>query len=131
MPKKEYTCTACPKGCTVEVEFEDDEILDISGYTCVRGKEYVEDEFHDPRRILTTTVRINNAKYPRIPVRTETGVPKDELNCCLDALKEVELEAPVGVGDVVIENVCGTDIDVVASRSLDPVSEKKRTMVNQ
>ncbi|MFW6048967.1 MAG: DUF1667 domain-containing protein [Candidatus Bipolaricaulota bacterium] len=131
MPKKEYTCTACPKGCTIEVEFEDDEILDISGYTCVRGKEYVEDEFHDPRRILTTTVRINNAKYPRIPVRTETGVPKDELNCCLDALKEVELEAPVGVGDVVIENVCGTDIDVVASRSLDPVSEKKRTMVNQ
>ena len=131
MPKKEYTCTACPKGCTVEVEFEDDEILDISGYTCVRGKEYVEDEFHDPRRILTTTVRINNAKYPRIPVRTETGVPKDELNCCLDALKEVELEAPVGVGDVVVENVCGTDIDVVASRSLDPVSEKKRTMVNQ
>ncbi|MFP3953453.1 MAG: DUF1667 domain-containing protein [Candidatus Acetothermia bacterium] len=131
MPKKEYTCTACPKGCIVEVEFEDDEILDISGYTCVRGKEYVEDEFHDPRRILTTTVRINNAKYPRIPVRTETGVPKDELNCCLDALKEVELEAPVGVGDVVIENVCGTDIDVVASRSLDPVSEKKRTMVNQ
>ncbi len=130
MPKKEYTCTACPKGCTVEVEFEDDEIIDISGYTCVRGKEYVKDEFHDPRRILTTTVKIKNAKYPRIPVRTETGVPKDKLDCCLDALQDVELEAPVGVGDIVIENVCDTEISVATSRSLDLVPEKDRTAVS-
>jgi CxxC motif-containing protein len=119
MPKKEYTCVACPKGCTVEVEFEDDEIKDISGFNCLKGKEYVKDEFHDPRRILTTTVKIRNAKFPRIPVRTETGVPKDKLDCCLEELNEVELVAPVNVGDVVIEDVCSTGIPVVTSRSLE------------
>lgn len=129
MPKKEYTCTACPKGCTVEVEFEEDEIKDISGYTCLKGKEYVKDEFHDPRRILTTTVKINGAKYPRIPVRTETGVPKGELDCCLEKLKDVELEAPVEVGEDVIENICSTDISVITSRSLEKVSEKKKDRV--
>lgn len=129
MPKKEYTCVACPKGCTVEVEFEDDEIKDISGYSCAKGEDYVKSEFHDPRRILTTTVRIKGAKYPRIPVRTETGVPKDELDCCLDKLNEVDLEAPVDVGDVVIEDVCGTGISVVTSRSLEEVSEREEERV--
>ncbi|MBS3736429.1 MAG: DUF1667 domain-containing protein [Candidatus Bipolaricaulota bacterium] len=129
MPKEEYTCVACPKGCTVEVEFEDEEIKEISGYNCAKGEEYVKSEFHDPRRILTTTVKIKNAKYPRIPVRTETGVPKDELDCCLEELKEVELEAPAEVGDVVIEDVCGTDISVVTSRSLDRVAEKEEDKV--
>lgn len=119
MPKKEYTCVACPKGCKVEVEFEGDEIREITGYNCLKGKEYVEDEFYDPRRILTTTVKIKNARFPRIPVRTETGVPKDTLNCCLDELNEVELEAPVEIGDTVVEDVCSTGISVVASRSLE------------
>lgn len=130
MPEKEYTCTACPKGCKVTVEFEGDEIKDISGYTCVRGKEYAKSEFHDPRRILTTTVKIKGAKYPRIPVRTVEGIPKDQLNCCLDKLKDVELEAPVGVGDVVIENVCDTEIDVVTSRSLDNVTDMEEGVLN-
>ncbi|MFW6190828.1 MAG: DUF1667 domain-containing protein [Candidatus Bipolaricaulota bacterium] len=128
MPKKEYTCVACPKGCTVEVEFEGDEIKDISGYSCAKGEEYVKSEFHDPRRILTTTVKIKGAKYPRIPVRTETGVPKGELDCCLDKLNDVELEAPVGVGDVVIEDVCGTGIPVVTSRSLDRITEEEKEL---
>lgn len=125
MPKREYTCVACPKGCTVEVEFEGDEIKDISGYNCLKGKEYVEDEFHDPRRILTTTVKIKNARYPRIPVRTETGVPKDELDCCLGELNKVELEAPVDLGDTVIEDVCSTGISVVTSRSLEEVDSRE------
>jgi CxxC motif-containing protein len=127
MPKEEYTCVACPKGCTVEVEFEGDEIKDISGYSCAKGEEYVKSEFHDPRRILTTTVKIKNAKYPRIPVRTETGVPKDELDCCLDKINDVELEAPVEVGEVVIDDICGTDIPLLTSRSLELVSEDAKT----
>lgn len=126
MPKKEYTCIACPKGCKIELEYEGEEIKDISGYSCVKGKEYVKDEFHDPRRILTTTVKIRNAKYPRIPVRTETGVPKDELDCCLEELKKIQLEAPVKIGEVVIGDVCGTGISVTASRSLEKLNGDKR-----
>lgn len=126
MPKKEYTCIACPKGCKIELEYEGEEIKDISGYSCVKGKEYVKDEFHDPRRILTTTVKINQAKYPRLPVRTETGVPKDELDCCLEELKKIQLEAPVKIGEVVIGDVCGTGISVTASRSLEKLNGDKR-----
>jgi len=125
MATKEYTCTACPKGCKIEVEYEGKEIKDISGYSCMKGKEYVEDEFHDPRRILTTTVKIRNARYPRMPVRTETGVPKDELDCCLDKLTKVKLEAPVNIGDTVIEDVCSTGISVIASRSLEEVNNRE------
>ena len=34
------------------------------------------------------------------------------------ALDEVELTAPVTVGQVVIENVCGTGVNVVSARTM-------------
>lgn len=125
MPKTEYTCIACPKGCTVEVEYEGDEIVDISGYACRRGKEYVRGEFKDPRRILTTTVKVSGGVLPRLPVRTEEGVPKGKLECCLAEINKVDREAPVEIGETLVKDVCGTGIDVVASRSLD-AREKER-----
>lgn len=104
------------------MEFEGEKIKEISGYNCLKGKEYAKGEFKDPRRILTTTVRIKNAKYPRIPVRTETGVPKDKLQCCLSELNEIVLDAPIEIGEKIIDNACGTGISVIASRSLSAYS---------
>jgi len=128
MPKKEYTCTACPKGCTVEVEFEGDEIIDISGYECTQGEEYARNEFHDPRRIVTTTARISGARFPRLPVRTRKAIPKGKINCCLKAIDELDLMAPVELGRVLIEDVCDTGVSVVASRSLSK-AERERDLV--
>lgn len=128
MPKKEYTCTACPKGCTVEVEFEGDKIIDVSGYECTKGEEYARNEFHDPRRIVTTTARISGAKFPRLPVRTRKAIPKGKINCCLKAINELDLIAPVELGQVLIEDVCDTGVSVVATRSLGKEEKAERAV---
>ncbi len=112
---KEIICTVCPTGCTITVEGEGKNITKIEGFTCPRGKQYAENEFISPVRILTSTAKITGTKSPLIAVRSKTPVPKDKLFCCMDEIRKLELKAPVHRGDILISNVCGTGVDIVAS----------------
>lgn len=113
--KKEIICTVCPMGCVITVEGENGKIDSIEGFTCPRGKKYAEDEFIAPVRILTSTAKISGAKAPLIAVRSKTPVPKDKLFDCMAEIRKLNLTAPVKRGDVLIENVCGTGVDIVSS----------------
>ncbi len=113
--KKQIICTVCPTGCTITVEGEGKNITSIEGFTCPRGKQYAENEFVSPVRILTSTAKISGTKSPLIAVRSKTPVPKDKLFDCMDEIRKLNLKAPVKTGDVLIENVCGTGVDIVAS----------------
>ena len=108
-------CIVCPRGCRLSV---DEETLEVTGYGCERGAEYGRAELQNPTRVLTSTVRIRNAVYRRCPVKTERAIPKPLLIECKRALDAVELEAPVESGYIVLENVCGTGINIVTTRSM-------------
>lgn len=118
MEKKEFICIGCPLGCTVTAETEGREIKSITGNTCPRGADYVTKELTDPRRIVTSLVRVAGGELPVVSVKTAADIPKDKIGPCVRALKAMELQAPVRMGQVVLEDVCGTGINVVATREV-------------
>lgn len=76
-----------------------------------------------PTRIVTTTVRIKGGTLPALSVKTKDGVPKDKITECISCLQEVETEAPVCVGDVIVEDIAGTGVSVVATKSIERYEE--------
>ena len=112
-------CISCPLGCQLKVTHPSKDSWEISGFTCKKGKKYGEQEVTDPRRMVTTTVAIDNALWARLPVRTNEPVPKDLVVDICKELHKLRLVAPVKMGDVVMENVLGTGIPIIATRSLE------------
>ena len=112
---KDIICTVCPTGCTIHVEGENGKISKIEGFSCPRGKVYAENEFISPVRILTSTAKVKGAKTPLVAIRSKTPVPKDKLFDCMDEIRKLDLAAPVSRGDVLIKNICGTGVDIVAT----------------
>lgn len=118
---KEMTCIVCPMGCPLKVTMNGDEIVDVTGNTCPRGKKYAITEVTAPRRVLTSTVRVESGHLPLCPVRTRGDIPKGLL---FDAMKEVDalvIQAPVAIGDVLIPDICGTGVPLVACRNIHKV----------
>lgn len=116
--KRYVTCIICPVGCRIKVEIEGGNISDISGYGCRRGTEYARDEVTSPKRILTTTVRLQAAGENRVlPVRTRGPIPKGLMKRAVAELKNVSVSPPVRMGDTVLKNVAGSGVDVIASRN--------------
>ena len=116
--ERKMTCITCPTGCQLEVPRNADGELSITGAQCRRGEVYARNEILDPRRVLTTTVRIRNGSLPLLPVRTTEAVPKELLADAMRILAKVEVTAPVRTGDVILPNILDTGIDVTASRDM-------------
>ncbi|MCD8509768.1 MAG: DUF1667 domain-containing protein [Bacillus sp. (in: Bacteria)] len=118
MSVSQLICITCPIGCHLEVEKVDDCTYLVTGNACKRGEKYGVEELTAPTRMVTTTVRIEGTHLPRIPVKTSKPIPKEKIFECMRLLNGVTVEAPVVCGDVVVENLFGLDIQVVASRSM-------------
>ena len=114
---RELTCINCPLGCMLTVELEDGVVTSVTGNTCKRGDLYARKEVTNPTRIVTTTVPVEGSAIERmVSVKTATDVPKDKIFDVMAALANVRVTAPVAIGDVVLANVCGTGVDVVATK---------------
>ena len=116
--RKEFVCIRCPLGCNITVEMEGADIKNITGNTCPRGADYVTKELTDPRRIVTSLVRVKGGELPVVSVKTAADIPKDKIADCIKVLKEIELTAPIHMGDTVVENVCGTGVNIVATANV-------------
>ena len=114
---KEIRCIVCPTGCLVHVENINGELI-IEGHSCKRGEEYAREEFIAPKRILTTTMRVENGFLPLIPVRSDRLIPKDRLRDALKEIAQTVANAPIKMGDILIENVLSLEINIIASRDL-------------
>ena len=108
-------CTLCPKGCHLSVDLEN---KTVSGNGCIRGKDYGISELTAPMRTLTSTVKINGAFCRRCPVKSSTELPRELVPEVMKLLNEVELSAPVRLGDVILQNVLGTKANIVITKSL-------------
>ena len=113
---KELICIVCPKGCHLHVDEAND--YKVTGNGCPRGAEYGRIELTHPTRVVTSTVRCAGGRYPRCPVKTDQPVPKEQIFEVMRALDQMELTAPVQVGQVVLSDVCRTGANVVATRSM-------------
>ena len=115
--KRELTCVACPLGCTVTVEYNDTEVLSVTGNTCKRGEAYAKTEITNPTRSLTSSVKVNGGIHPVVPVKSNMPVPKTMLFDCMEVINNACVDAPVKLGQVIIENILDTGADIVATNN--------------
>ena len=118
MEKRELICIGCPMGCPLTVELENGEIKTITGYTCKKGETYARNEVTNPTRIVTSTVRVEGGRADMVSVKTREDIPKDKIFQCVKALKGVTVKAPIHIGDVVVADVAGTGVDIVATKEV-------------
>ena len=119
MEIKKLTCINCPVGCSLKVEMDGENVICVSGNTCRRGEIYARKEVTNPTRIVTTNVKVVNGISGTVSVKTKEDIPKEKIFACVQALRGIEVQAPVHIGDVILENVAGTGVDIVATRNVE------------
>lgn len=119
MEVKNLTCIGCPMGCALAVEVEGNKVVGVSGNTCKRGESYARKEVTAPARMVTSTVRVMNGKADMVSVKTREDIPKEKIFDCAKALKNVEVKAPIRIGDVIISDIAGTGVDIIATKQID------------
>lgn len=118
MDKRELTCIGCPLGCALTVTMEGKQVLKVEGHSCKRGEAYGRKECTHPTRIVTSTVAVKGGSIARVSVKTKTDISKDKIFSCMDALRDIQVQAPVHIGDVILKNVAGTQKDVIATKNV-------------
>lgn len=112
----EFVCIVCPRGCRLRVDSSKD--YEVTGNACPRGIPYGKQEARAPMRTVTSSVKIIGSDELRCPVKTSEPVPKQKMQEVVEAAKKIRIKAPIRLGDVVLENVAGTDADLLATRTL-------------
>jgi CxxC motif-containing protein len=118
---KEMTCIVCPEGCILRIEEPEGTAVtaeNVSGNKCKRGAAYAVNECTNPVRTLTTTVKIDGGSQRMAPVKSSKPLPKGMLFDCMEVINTYTAKAPLNVGDVVVENILGTGIDIISTSNI-------------
>ena len=121
MEKRELTCIGCPMGCMLTVTMENGEVTEVTGNTCQKGDIYARKEVVNPTRIVTSTIKITGGDKERVSVKTANDIPKSKIFDVMKDIDAAEVKAPAHIGDVLIKDVAGTGVDVVATRNVEAV----------
>jgi CxxC motif-containing protein len=121
MEVRELTCICCPLGCPLTVTIEGEEIK-VTGNSCNRGLEYGRKEVLSPTRMVTSTVPVIGGELDMVSVKTGQDIPKDKIFDCMKEIRNVTVNAPVSIGDVIIADCAGTGVSIVATRNVGKVS---------
>ena len=113
---KKMICIECPKSCELSVDIESGKVTKVEGAKCPKGTAYAISEVQDPVRILTATVVSEGLSLKLIPVRTNKPIPKKYILKAMDEIRKVKVKTPVEVGDIIISDLLGLGVKVVATR---------------
>ena len=122
----QFNCTTCPSECLLNVEVERDtdgavvEVRSVTGNSCPRGDTFAHQELTCPMRVLTTTVAVSGGDEALLPVRTAEAIPLELHAQAMGLIRGLVVDAPSRMGDVVLENLLNTNIDLIASMDIDP-----------
>jgi len=106
--KRELICIACPVGCTLTAEFNEDGSIKVEGNRCLRGEKYAVNECTVPLRTVTTTIRCSDGRM--LPVKTDRSIPKEKIFEAMKIINKASAVLPISIGDVIIEDVFGSNI---------------------
>lgn len=118
MSTRELTCIGCPLGCSLTVTIEHDTVTAVTGNTCPKGDAYARKEVTNPTRIVTSTVRVKGGTAAMVNVKTASDIPKDKIFACITAIRDIEVAAPVKIGDVILSDAAGTGVDIIAAKNI-------------
>ena len=114
---RELTCIQCPMGCALTVTIEDGKVS-VSGNSCPRGAAYGEKEVTHPTRIVTSSVPVDGGEIARVSVKTASDIPKEKIFDIMKEIRAVHVPAPVHIGDIILSNVAGTQVNVIATKDV-------------
>lgn len=115
---RELICIGCPLGCPLTVEMKGTEVVSVTGNTCPNGDRYARKEVTDPRRTVTSTVRVLGGSLPVVSVKTAQDIPKNKIFDCMQELATIRVKAPVREGDVIVSNIVYTGVSVIATKEI-------------
>lgn len=115
--EKQITCINCPQGCRMTVTIENGQAVRVEGNTCRRGEVYARQESVAPKRMVTAVIPVSGRSMP-VSVKTRVPVPKEMIFPCMKRLSEISVSAPVHMGDIVCADICGTGVDVIATKTV-------------
>lgn len=118
MEKRNIICISCPMGCQLTVWRDENDQVQVEGYTCPRGKAYGVQEFTDPRRTVTSSIAVKGGHMARVSCKTSDTVPKAVIPEVLRSIAACRVQAPIAIGQVLIPGVAGTEADVIATREI-------------
>lgn len=118
--RKELTCIGCPMGCQLTAVVEGNEVVSVEGNTCAKGVSYAKKECIAPQRTVTSSVRVEGGVLKMVSVKTAEEIPKDKTGSCMKALKDICVKAPVHIGDIILADVAGTGVNIIATKNIDP-----------
>lgn len=123
---KDLICIVCPKGCHLSVDVGNSKVI---GNTCKRGEIYGLNEVKNQIRIVTSTVRIKEGAV--IPCKTESPIPKGMIFEIMKEINSVQVELPVKVGEILIENVLNTGVNIIATKTVKKEETNIETKVDE
>ena len=110
------TCIICPMGCNMDVSLDREKgiVENVLDNGCPRGAKYAEKELLNPTRTLTTTIKVLQGNLAVVPVKSKDELPKDKLLQYMEVIRRTSVKAPIKVGDILIKDILGSGIDIVA-----------------
>ncbi len=118
MDNKNLICIGCPLGCTLTVTIGDGEVVTVTGNTCKRGVDYARKEVTHPTRIVTSTVCVKGGAIPMVSVKTQNDIPKEKIMDIMHCINSLTVEAPVHIGDVLLTDIAGCNVDLIATKDV-------------
>lgn len=116
MAEKVWICITCPEGCEIRAQVDENgTVTAVSGNRCSRGERYVKNEAVHPVRQLSSTILLNGGKQPLVPVRAAQPIPKTSIPVVMAEIRAAHADAPVSCGQILLENVAGTGVCIVAT----------------
>ncbi len=114
--ERNLTCILCPRGCTLNVTVDGDNVF-VTGNACPRGRHYGEEEVVAPKRTVTSIVRVSNREDVMVSVKTDKPVNKADIFAVMEEIRKASVAAPIKVGDIILSDVCGSNI--IATKDID------------
>jgi len=120
MKSRKITCIVCPIGCEIDVDYnpDEEEILNMEGNTCPKGKNYVKKEIFYPERVLTSSVRVIGGELPLVSIRTDKAIPKEKILPMMELIRDQVVEAPVEIYDIIVSNPLNLECCIIATKNV-------------
>ncbi len=113
--EKQFICIICPRSCPITV---DTETMVIKGNKCMRGRQYVNSELTEPRRTLTSTVRIESEKVMLLPVKTDRPIKKEDLFAAMKKISKISVKAPIRIGEVIVSDFTEDGTNLISTKTI-------------
>lgn len=110
-------CIVCPVGCHLNVNKCED-VFKVEGNNCKRGEKYALQEITNPRRVITTTVKLQNSFLHLLPVKTENSIPKNMIFQIMKELDNINVSVPINTGDIIVENILNTGVNIISTKTI-------------